>query len=78
MTMNIGDIVKSYDFPGNTECYMIGKVVGIHGDGSFRAEFIKRVWLGQHDKKFKTDYFTAPVQGNAFMDEKFQRIVVIG
>ena len=76
--MKIGDLVKSYDFPGNTECYMIGKVVGIRFDGSFRAQFIKRVWLGQEDKKFKTDYFTAPVQGNAFMDDVFERIVVIG
>lgn len=76
--MKIGDIVKSYDFPGNTDCYMVGQVVGIHGDETFRAKFLKRVWLGETDKKFKTDYFTAPMQGNAFMDEKFQRVVVIG
>ena len=76
--MKIGDIVKSYDFPGNTECYMVGQVVGVFKfDGTFRAKFIKRVWLGENDKKFKTDYFTAPLQGKAFMDEKFQRIVVI-
>lgn len=76
--MQVGDIVKSYDFPGNTECYMIGKVVGIHGNDAFRAEFIKRVWLGKTDTKFKTDYFTAPLQGNSFGDEMFERIVVVG
>lgn len=77
--MKIGDVVKSYDFPGNTECYMVGKVVSVsvmYGD--FRAEFIKRVWMNQEDKKFKTDFFNAPIQGNAFMDTDVSpRVVVI-
>lgn len=77
--MQVGDIVKSYDFPGNTECYYVGKVVSISEQfGDFRAQFIKRVWQGAVDNKFKTDYFTAPLQGNSFMDETFERIVVIG
>ena len=77
--VKVGDIVKSYDFNGNDRCYMIGKVVGLHGDESFRAEFIKRVFAGVEDKKFKTDYFTAPLQGESFLDTPdFQRVVVIG
>jgi len=76
--MKVGDIVKSLDFVGIDNCYMIGKVVGIQNDGLFRAQFIKRVWEGVEDRKFKTDYFTAPVQGNHFMDRDDQpRIVVI-
>jgi hypothetical protein len=76
--MKVGDIVKSLDFVGIDNCYMIGKVVGIQNDGLFRAQFIKRVWEGREDRKFKTDYFTAPVQGNHFMDrDEFPRIVVI-
>lgn len=67
--LKIGDVVKSYDFPGIDTCYMIGKVVGVHlTDGTFRAKFIKRVFDGVEDRRFKTDYFTAPLQGNHFMD----------
>lgn len=79
MMLKRGDIVKSFDFPGNTECYMVGKVESVSNQfGDFRAKFIKRVWLGNVDRKFKTDYFTAPLQGNSFGDDKFQRVVVIG
>lgn len=77
--MQVGDIVKSFDFNGIDDCYMIGKVVAVQSDGLFRAEFIKRVWQGKLDKKFKTDYFTAPRQGYHFMDNNtFPRVFVIG
>lgn len=66
--MQVGDIVKSLDFNGVEDCYIVGKVVGIQYDGTFRAQFIKRVWQGVEDRKFKTDYFTAPLQGNAIFD----------
>jgi hypothetical protein len=78
--MKVGDIVKSMDFPHIDNCYFIGKVVGIsHAAGIFRAEFIKRVFDGVEDSKFKTDYFTAPLQGNSFMDDDSRpRVMVIG
>ena len=77
--MKVGDIVKSLDFNGIDNCYMVGKVVAIQFDGLFRAEFIKRVWEGSEDKKFKTDFFTAPLQGNSFMDRpESPRVIVIG
>jgi hypothetical protein len=77
--MRVGDIVKSLDFNGIDDCYMIGKVVAIQWDGAFRAQFIKRVWQGVEDRKFKTDFFTAPVQGNSFMDrDSSPRVSVIG
>lgn len=77
--VKVGDIVKSYDFNGIDTCYMIGKVVSVSEQfGDFRATFIKRVWEGREDNKFKTDYFTAPLQGNMFMDNPAQpRIVVV-
>lgn len=76
--MQVGDIVKSLDFNGIDNCYMIGKVVAVQFDGQFRAQFIKRVWEGVEDRKFKTDYFTAPLQGNHFMDrDDMPRISVI-
>ena len=77
--MKVGDIVKSLDFNGIDNCYMIGKVVGIHYDGTFRAKFIKRVWQGGNDDKFQTDYFTAPLQGNQFLDRvDMPRVIVVG
>jgi hypothetical protein len=77
--MKVGDIVKSVDFVGIDNCSMIGKVVGIQFDGQFRAEFIKRVWQGVEDRKFKTDYFTAPLQGEMCMDrDDSPRVVVLG
>ena len=77
--MQVGDIVKSLDFNGIDSCYMIGKVVCIQYDGLFRAKFIKRVWEGVEDRKFKTDYFTAPQQGEQLMDrDDFPRVTVIG
>jgi hypothetical protein len=77
--MVVGDVVKSMDFNGIDNCYMIGKVVSIQYDGQFRAKFIKRVWQGVEDKKFKTDYFTAPLQGNLMLDrDDMPRVSVIG
>ncbi len=78
--MQVGDIVKSLDFNGIDDCYMVGQVVGVfESDGTFRAQFIKRVWQGAEDRKFKTDYFTAPQQGNHFMDrDDSPRVIVIG
>lgn len=79
--MQLGDIVKSLDFNGVSDCYMIGKVVGISKmDGTFRAEFIKRVWCGENDRREKpVDFFTAPLQGNHFMDsDESPRVFVIG
>jgi hypothetical protein len=77
--MQVGDIVKSLDFNGIDNCYMVGVVVGVHYDGTFRAKFIKRVWEGVEDRKFKTDFFTAPQQGQCFMDRaEFPRVIVVG
>ena len=37
--MKIGDIVKSLDFYGIDNCYMVGTVVGVFTyDGTFRAK----------------------------------------
>lgn len=84
--MKIGDIVKSLDFPHTDDCYYVGKVVGIHYDGTFRAQVIDRVWLGKSDKtrskKIRDqigDYFTAPLPGYHFADDlMFPRVQIIG
>jgi hypothetical protein len=77
--MQVGDIVKSLDFIGNGECYMVGKVVAIDDDGWFRAKCIKRVWLGAEDRSFKNEFFVAPLQGQFFLDHpESPRVIVVG
>ena len=69
-TVKIGDVVKSLDFVGINDCFYVGLVVGISKmDGTFRAKTIKRVWQGKLDKKFPSDFFTAPLLGNHFFDD---------
>lgn len=77
--LKVGDIVKSYDFNGIDSCYMVGKVVSVSEQfGDFRAEFIKRVFDNKEDRKFKTDYFTAPLQGEGMFDNpNSPRVVVV-
>ena len=78
--MQKGDLIKSYDFTGIDSCYMIGRVFSISKmDSTVRCEFMSRVFDGKIDKKFKTDFFTAPLNGSSFMDNvNFPRLVVIG
>ena len=78
--VKVGDIVKSYDFNGIDSCYMIGQVVSVSKEfGDFRAKFIKRVFQDKVDTKNLPDFFTAPLQGQMFMDNaENPRIVVIG
>ena len=78
--MKIGDTVKSLDWNGIPDCYMIGKVVGISEmDGTFRAKFIAQVTMDQVDNRYKADYFVAPLQGNHLLDnDKMPRVTVIG
>jgi hypothetical protein len=77
--MKVGDIVKSLDFVGHNNCYYVGIVTAIQNDGTFRADTIKRVWMGQIDTDFVSNSFVAPLPGNHFMDSDDQpRVVVIG
>ena len=68
-TVKIGDVVKSLDFVGHNDCYMVGLVTAVLSDGTFRAKTIKRVWQGKVDKKFSSDTFVAPLPGNHFFDD---------
>lgn len=76
--MQVGSIIKSYDFPGNLNCYMVGTVTEIDGD-FISCDTIKQVFDG---KALKLDDFNKTFrtvkQGCSFMDEKFKRVVVVG
>lgn len=76
--MQIGSIVKSFDFPHTTSCYMIGRVTDI-SDDMITCETIKIVH--QDQEKPVLDhlvFFRTPVQGAGMFDAKFERVVVLG
>jgi hypothetical protein len=77
--MKVGDIVKSHDFVGVDNTYMIGRVVGVYErDGTFRARVLKVVFAGTEQKKKVPDYFTAPLPGKMMFDRPdFERVVVL-
>ena len=77
--MNVGTIIKAYDFPGNDTCYFVGSVVEIK-NGMITARIIKQVFDGKDvsSKYNPEDTFRTPIQGSSFMDDKFQRVVEIG
>jgi len=69
--VKIGDVVKSLDFVGHNNCYYVGIVTAIHqNDGTFRADTIKRVWMGQIDTDFVSNSFVAPLPGNFLLDDE--------
>ena len=59
--VKIGDVVKSLDFVGHSDCYRVGVVVAVYKDGTFCAETVKRVWQGKVDLSFPRDEFYAPL-----------------
>ena len=82
--MKIGDIVKSFDFHGRTDCYMMGEVISVDESyGGFKAKTLKVVWNGYAKEIVmgRNDYFTAPFNGNSMFDDvypQFERVVVVG
>lgn len=77
--MQVGSIIKAFDFPGNLNCYFVGRVQKIAG-GIITAEIIKQVFDGKDvtDRYEVGDTFSTPKQGMSFMDEKFERVVLVG
>jgi hypothetical protein len=78
--MQVGSVIKSFDFPGNFTCYMLGKVIAVDGD-MITCETIKQVFDGKNlpIEEFNKTFRTV-AQGRSFMDDMFQfeRVVVIG
>lgn len=76
-TVKMGDVVKSLDFPGTNDCYMIGKVVAIFDD-MYNCKAIVQVWEGKAEIVSNVYDFAVPCEGHHFLDEKFPgRITVI-
>jgi len=77
MQVNVGDIVKSFDFNGDSSCYIIGEIVNIDND-LLEIRAIKRVFSDMPAKAASETYMV-PMQGTMMMDnDAFQRVVVLG
>jgi hypothetical protein len=74
--MKVGSIIKSFDFPGNLDCYFIGKVTKIEGD-YIHCDTIKQVFDGEDEPKPSPEFRTVK-QGLMMFDTKFERVQVLG
>lgn len=74
-TLNIGDRIQSYDFPGVPDCYLIGDITGFHDD-YIHCTTVKIVWEGEEKPiKDKNKAFRVSKPGLMMMDERVERIV---
>ena len=77
MEIKIGDIIKSYDFAYNTECFSIGHVTDII-DHMIFFTCIKQVWEGEVVNPSEYNpLMRTPIMGCLMTDEKFQRLEVL-
>jgi hypothetical protein len=69
--VRIGDVVKSLDFVGVSNCYMVGVVTAVSlEDSTFRARTVKRVWEGVALSEQNLPInFSAPLPGCHFFDD---------
>lgn len=77
--VKVGDVIKSLDFAGTEDCYMIGKVVAILYSGEvYRCKAIAKVWEGNAKIVSNVHDFEVPCEGLQMLDERFPgRITVI-
>lgn len=71
----VGAIIKSFDFVGHDGSYMIGRVTKIQGT-HIQCDMIKQVYAGKEIKDATS--FGTTAQGTGFMDDKFERVVILG
>ena len=68
----VGDIVKSLDFPGNPDHYMVGEVFAVINDILFCNTLrVVRDGLSSYEALCMNREFRAPVDGAHFMDQSF-------
>ena len=70
--MQVGSIIKSLDFPGMDQHYMIGRVVSMSKmDSTIRCKVLKVVRDGAIVKTPRVNFFVTPIFGNHFLDASF-------
>ena len=61
-TVAVGDFVRSYDFPGRTDCFILGSVTAIRGE-MYIIAVAARVWQGEVDRVQHTEHVGVQVNG---------------
>ncbi len=76
--MQIGTIIKAFDFPGNLNCYMVGEVTAVD-DYMITCRTMRQVFDGkaQELSDFNKTFRTVQ-QGEGMFDASFTRVMVIG
>lgn len=73
--MVVGSVVKSLDFAGNPDNYVLGVVFEI-GEETFRMRGFERVWATRASEDSRE--YIIPLEGQHFMDANFPgRVKVI-
>lgn len=68
-SVKIGDVVKSLDFVGISNCFFVGVVTSVSSH-TFRARTVKRVWEGvAFNEQSLPINFSAPLPGCHFFDD---------
>lgn len=76
--MQVGTLIRSYDFPGNLTCYMVGEVTKLSGI-EITCRTIKQVFDGKAQELDQfNETFRTVTQGAQLFDSSFQRIVELG
>lgn len=74
--IELGTVIKSYDFPGRTDCYIIGSVVDT-SKGLITAKVIRAISEGKL-YQFPDSEFTTLPQGEGLFDDKWNRVEIVG
>lgn len=75
MNIEIGSIIKSFDFIGRDSHYMVGEVKEIQ-----REVLICRTIAQVQDHKERMEFspeFRTLMQGSMMMDDQFERVIVL-
>jgi len=76
--MQVGSIIKSFDFPGNIACYMVGEVTAVAGE-EITCRTIRQVFDGKAvEMEQLNETFRTMAQGAGMFDQMFDRVVKIG
>lgn len=76
--MQVGSIIKSFDFPNNIACYMIGEVTAVSGE-EITCRTIRQVFDGKAVTMENLNAtFRTMAQGAGMFDQMFDRVIKIG
>jgi hypothetical protein len=75
MNIQIGSIIRSYDFTFNHDYYFVGEVTKIEGDYIYCNTLAQFRAMIEVEITEKNSTFRTVRQGAMFMDDQFQRII---